>query len=372
MAVKVFAPLIGEGVEELSVVAWKKKSGDAVSEGEGLVELESDKVVTEVPSPASGVLAEVLAAKGERVRAGAIIAVVESFADDEAKPGASSDFLSPVVRKIAAEKGVDPSAVVGSGAGGRVTKEDILAFVAARDGGPPPGPSPAGQVRPHSALRRRIAERMIASQLTSAHVLAVAEADMSAVAAHRAANKDAFAEDGVKLTLSAYFVAVLAAALRRFPEMNSSWSEEGMILHPEVNVGLAVSLGDGGLIVPVLKRADTLDLLETARGVDRLAEAARTGRLGNEDVKGGTFTLTNYGTTGSLIAAPIINQPQIGILGTGTLQKRPVVIAGADGVDSIAIRPMVFLSLVFDHRALDGEAASGFLRLLKEGLENWR
>jgi 2-oxoglutarate dehydrogenase E2 component (dihydrolipoamide succinyltransferase) len=379
MSVKVFAPLIGEGVEELSVVAWKKKPGDPVTEGEGLVELESDKVVTEVPSPASGVLAEVLSADGDRVRAGAVIAIVESSAVDESAPaaagggsmGATSDFLSPVVRKIAAEKGVDPSAVAGSGAGGRVTKDDILAFVAARDAGPPPGRPRAGQVRPHSALRRRIAERMIASQMTSAHVLAVAEADMSAVAAHRAANKEAFAKEGVKLTLSAYFVSVLASALRRFPDMNSSWSEEGMILHPEVNIGLAVSLGDGGLIVPVLKRADELSLMETARGVDRLAEAARAGRLGNEDVKGGTFTLTNYGTTGSLIAAPIINQPQIGILGTGTLQKRPIVITGADGVDSIAIRPMVFISLVFDHRALDGEAASGFLRSVKDALEGW-
>jgi 2-oxoglutarate dehydrogenase E2 component (dihydrolipoamide succinyltransferase) len=153
--------------------------------------------------------------------------------------------------------------------------------------------------------------------------------------------------------------------------MNSSWSEEGMILHPEVNVGLAVSLGDGGLIVPVLRRADALDLAETARGVERLASAARAGSLGNDDVKGGTFTLTNYGTTGSLIAAPIINQPQIGILGAGSLQKRPVVIAGPDGADAVAIRTMVYLSLVFDHRAMDGEAASRFLRGVKEGLEGW-
>ena len=153
--------------------------------------------------------------------------------------------------------------------------------------------------------------------------------------------------------------------------MNASWTDEHMILHPDVNIGLAVSLGDGGLIVPVLKRADELDLFETARGVDALAEAARAGRLGNEDVKGGTFTLTNYGTTGSLIAAPIINQPQIGILGTGTLQKRPVVLTNPEGVDAIAIRTMVYISLVFDHRALDGEAASIFLRSVKEGLENW-
>lgn len=388
MSVKVYAPLIGEGVEELSVVAWKKKPGDSVAEGEGLVELESDKVVTEVPSPATGALAELLAEEGDRVKAGAVIAIIEGEAV-EGRGGspapstgvggvaASSDFLSPVVRRIAAEKGVDPTAIIGTGAGGRVTRDDILAFVAARDGAAPAGAAPAGTVpagglRPHSVLRRRIAERMIASQMTSAHVFAVAEADMSAVVAHRAAAKAGFEKEGVKLTLSAYFVSVLASALKRYPEMNSSWSEEGMVLHPEVNIGLAVSLGDGGLIVPVLKKADSLSLIETARGVDRLAAAAREGRLGNEDVKGGTFTLTNYGTTGSLFAGPIINQPQIGILGTGTVQKRPVVITDAEGADSIAIRPMVYLSLVFDHRALDGEAASGFLRLVKEGLEDWK
>ncbi len=389
MSVKVIAPLIGEGVEELSLVAWKKKPGESVAEGESLVELESDKVVTEVPSPASGTVAQLLAAEGDRVRAGATIAVIEDAAEIGAAPPsaieATAGFLSPVVRRIAAERGVDPSAVVGTGAGGRVTKEDILAFVAAREAGPSAGAAagtPAGaggaahgatraERRPHSSLRRRIAERMIDSQRTSAHVLTVAEADLSAVVAHRAANRDGFAGEGVKLTLSAYFVSVLARSLRRFPMMNSSWTDDGMLIHPEVNIGVAVSLGDGGLIVPVVRKADELGLIETAREIDRLAAAARAGELNGEDVRGGTFTLTNYGTTGSLVAAPIINQPQIGILGTGTLQKRPVVITSDSGVDSIAIRPMVYLSLVFDHRALDGEAASGFLRSVKEGLEGW-
>jgi 2-oxoglutarate dehydrogenase E2 component (dihydrolipoamide succinyltransferase) len=338
MNVKVIAPLIGEGVDELSVVAWKKKLGDSVVEGEALVELESDKVVTEVESPASGTLAEVLAAEGDKVAVGAALAVIAS---GEAGAAVSSAAVPAAVAEQAAA--AEPATVA------------------------PSGP----ELRPHSVLRKRIAERMIASQLTSAHVLTVTEVDMSAVVAHRAANKEAFAKEGVKLTLSAYFVRALAAALRRFPEMNASFTEEGMLLHPDVNVGLAVSLGDGGLIVPVVKKADSLGLIETAKRIDDLAEAARAGKLGNDDVKGGTFTLTNYGTTGSLIAAPIINQPQIGILGAGSLQKRPVIVTNAESVDEIAIRPMVYLSLVFDHRALDGEAASRFLRGVKEGLESW-
>jgi pyruvate/2-oxoglutarate dehydrogenase complex dihydrolipoamide acyltransferase (E2) component len=323
--VQVIAPLIGEGVEELNLVAWKKKVGEAIAEGEELVELESDKVTTELPSPAGGRILELLAAEGETVAVGAVIAIIEGVAAGEA--------AAPSPAATATQS--------------------------------------AAEIRPHSILRRRIAERMIASQMTSAHVLTVAEADMSAVAAHRAANKDAFAKEGIKLTFSAYFAYALGRALRRFPEMNSSWSEEGMILHPDVNLGIAVSLGDGGLIVPVLKKADALDLKETAQGIERLASAAREGALGNDDVKGGTFTLTNYGTTGSLIAAPIINQPQIGILGAGSLQKRPVVIAGPDGADAVAIRAMVYLSLVFDHRAMDGEAASRFLGMIKEALEAW-
>jgi 2-oxoglutarate dehydrogenase E2 component (dihydrolipoamide succinyltransferase) len=384
MTAKVFAPLIGEGVEELSIVEWKKKVGDSVTESESLVEVESDKVVTEVASPASGILLEILVQAGEKARAGGVLAIVGAEGEKTVglpnEAGASSpsasNFLSPLVRKIAAENGVDPALVAGTGAGGRVTKEDILAFVAPPQGGGRPGSgrvgdAPEGERRPNGALRRKIAERMIRSQLTSAHVLTVMEADMSAVVAHRAAHKEAYSSEGVRLTLSAYFVTALASALRRHPAVNSSWSDEEMILHADINIGLAVSLGEEGLIVPVLKRADTLGLEETARGIERLALAARAGKLTNEDVTGGTFTLTNYGTGASLFAAPIINQPQIGILGTGSLQKRPVVITSSEGVDSIAIRPMIYLSLVFDHRALDGESAGLFLGSVREGLENW-
>jgi 2-oxoglutarate dehydrogenase E2 component (dihydrolipoamide succinyltransferase) len=336
--VKVFAPLIGEGVEELTLVSWKKKVGDSVKEGEELVELESDKVTTEVPSPATGRIAALLAEAGTLVRAGQAIALLE-------------------------EGAIGPAA------------SDEAAAAAKPEPAPTAGPEGASAaLRPHSLLRRRIAERMIESQRTSAQVFTVAEADLSAVVAHRAAHKEAFAGEGVRLTLSAYFVSALARALRLFPEMNSSWSEEGMILHPEINIGVAVSLGgglSGGLIVPVIRRADALSLMETAHEIERLANAARSGTLGSLDVKGGTFTLTNYGATLSLFAAPIIDQPQIGILGTGSLQRRPVAVMGSDGVESIAIRPMVYLSLVFDHRAIDGEAAGLFLRGVKEGLEAW-
>jgi pyruvate/2-oxoglutarate dehydrogenase complex dihydrolipoamide acyltransferase (E2) component len=379
MKTKVFAPLIGEGVEELSLVAWRKKAGDRVGEGESLVEVESDKVLTEIPSPASGILLEVLAEAGDRIRAGAVLAVIGS-AGEEAEGGetgpSAAGFPSPLVRKLAAEHGVDIARVAGSGDGGRVTKEDILAYVEARrPAAAPPAPSsPATEEavrRPHNILRRKIAERMIQSQLTSAHVLSVIEADASAVIAHREANKEALAKDGVKLTLSAYFVSALAAALRLHPEFNSSWHEDYMILHSGIHVGVAVSLGEEGLIVPVVKRADALSLSETAREIERLSLAARAGKLEAEDVKGGTFTLTNYGTGGSLIAAPIINQPQIGILGTGAVQKRAVALTVPDGGDTICVRPMLYLSLVFDHRALDGESANRFLSAVKKGLENW-
>jgi 2-oxoglutarate dehydrogenase E2 component (dihydrolipoamide succinyltransferase) len=336
MNIKVYAPLIGEGVEELNLVAWKKKPGDPVQEGEGLVELESDKVTTEVPSPATGRIVELLAQAGDTVRAGEAIALID---------GASVEAqAAPVAQAEAAAAGAM---------------------------GPGPIPIAPGALRPHSLIRRRIAQRMIDSQRSSAHVLTVAEADMGAVVAHLEASKAGFRGEGIKLSLSAYFVHALARALRRFPEMNSSWAEEGSILYPDVNVGIAVSLGDEGLIVPVLKRADTLGLAEIARGIARLAAEAREGRLAAEDVQGATFTLTNYGATGSLLAAPIIDQPQVGILGTGSVQKRPVVVADSSGADSIAIRPMVYLSLVFDHRAMDGEAAGSFLRSVKEGLEAW-
>ncbi len=295
--------------------------------------------------------------------------------------GGGSGFISPVVSRIAAEHGVDLSQVQGTGLNGRVTKNDVLDFV--EHGKQPPAtliaqvPPPqvtAGtgdQVLKHTVIRRQIAEHMSMSQKTSPHVLTVMEADMSRVWAHRAAHKEQFARDGVKLTFTAYFIAAIVAGLKAYPMVNSTWTEEGVILHSAVNIGMATSLGDEGLIVPVIKGAENLSLLALARSVNDLAERARSKKLQPDDVRGGTFTLTNHGVAGSLFAMPIINQPQAGILGTGALQKRVIVITDSNGSDSIAVRPMVYLSFVFDHRILDGASADVFLGKVKSTLESW-
>lgn len=222
-----------------------------------------------------------------------------------------------------------------------------------------------------SPMRRAIAVRMLASKHTSPHVTTVMEADLQRVIAHYNNNKQAFARDGVKLTYTAYFTAAAVQALRAFPLVNSSWSDAGIQLHPHINLGLAVSLGEEGLIVPVLKGAQELSLIGLARAIGDLATRAREHRLQPQDVRDGTFTITNHGISGSLFATPIINQPQCAILGVGAIQKRVVVIEDPNGGDSIAIRPMVYLSLTFDHRILDGASADGFLDKVVQVLENW-
>jgi len=218
----------------------------------------------------------------------------------------------------------------------------------------------------HTVIRKQIAEHMVQSKHTSPHVLTVMEADMSRVAKHRSANRDIFARDGIKLTYTAYFIMAIVAGLKNYPTVNSSWTDEGILVHKSVNIGMATSLGEEGLIVPVIKGADNLSLLAMARAVNDLADRARSKKLQPDEVKGGTFTLTNHGISGSLLAFPVINQPQCGILGVGAMQKRVVVID-----DAIAIRPMVYLSFVFDHRILDGASADWFLMKVKETLENW-
>lgn len=212
---------------------------------------------------------------------------------------------------------------------------------------------------------------MVRSKHTSPHVSTIMEADMSKVIAHRQRNKELFARDGVNLTFTAYFIAASISALKKFPMVNSSWDEEGIRIHEQINIGVAASLGDEGLIVPVIKNADSLSLLGLARAINDLASRARSRQLKPDDVQGGTFTITNHGVSGSLFAMPIINQPQCAILGVGAIQKRVVVIQDSDGQDLIAIRPMVYLSLTFDHRIMDGAIADYFLAAVVEYLENW-
>ncbi len=404
MATKVLVPRLGEGVDELTIVKWLKKEGDSVKEMESLLEVETDKVVTEIPSPATGAVLKILIPENTPARVGEVMAwigqpgesvsvssdpvpgetklKVESQTSDErlmihrpsSAVGTGSGFLSPVVRKIAAEQNLDLSQVSGTGLNGRITKQDVLAHLEHAATKPSTMARATGTrdtLLPVTSVRKQIAERMQQSKQISPHVLTVMEADMSRVAAHRLANKAAFANDGVNLTYTAYFISAIAVALKAHPLVNSSWTEQGIQLRGEINIGMATSLGEEGLIVPVLRRADELSLLGIARLVNDLAARARSRKLRPEEVRDGTFTLTNHGTGGSLFAMPIINQPQCGILGVGVMQKRVVVVSDTDDNDAIAIRPMVYLSFVFDHRILDGASADAFLVKVKEALETW-
>ncbi|MCC6499158.1 MAG: 2-oxo acid dehydrogenase subunit E2 [Anaerolineales bacterium] len=408
MATKVLVPLLGEGVEEVTVIKWLKKEGDSVKELEPLLEVNTDKVDTEIPAPASGTVLKIVAEEGIPAKVGAVLAFigkvgesVESASISNApakteskvesqksegqpatlnlRPSTDLGFISPVVAKIAAEHGVNLQQVQGTGMNGRITKNDVLNYVengkmkeergkevvASRS--TPHATSAVGdQLIKHSVIRKSIAEHMVMSKRTSPHVLTVMEADMHRVVKHRSANKEIFSRDGVNLTFTAYFMMAIVAGLKNHPIVNSSWTDEGVLVHKAVNLGMATSLGEDGLIVPVIKGADNLSLLATARAVNDLANRARSKKLQTDEVKGGTFTLTNHGISGSLFAFPVINQPQCGILGIGAMQKRVVVID-----DAIAIRPMVYLSFVFDHRILDGASADNFLMKVKETLEGW-
>ncbi len=406
MPTKVTVPLLGEGVEEVTIVNWLKAEGEAVEEYDGLVEVETDKVVTEVVSPASGTLLKIVAPnEGEVVNVDKVLAWIgqpgEELPDDDVKPKvdeparveeagqtpkapptpkgraeerpstgreSSLGFISPVVTRIAAEHQVNLSQVTGTGRGGRITKKDILTFIESGQTSPHPL---SGDLISHTITRKRIAEHMVMSKRTSPHVTTVMEADLSNVIAHRNVNKDAFIRDGARLTFTVYFVAAVAQALKAYPMVNSSWGDEGIQLHREINIGMATDLGEDGLIVPVIKRADELSLLGISRTVLDLAERARQKKLAPADVKDGSFSITNHGVSGSLFAAPIINQPQCAILGVGAIQKRVVVVTDEAGNDAMGIRPMVYLSLTFDHRILDGAGADHFLAKVVEILESW-
>ncbi len=423
MPTPVKMPQLGETVVEGTVARWLKQPGDPVQRQEPLLDITTEKIDTEVPAPAAGILLKVLAAEGTTVQVGTVIAYIgekdeendlqgpPQEAEEEKESGARSEalspqtsspapakaataakpegraFVSPVVARISAEHNISLDEVPGSGRQGRVTKKDLLAFIDARKRQLPAAHPAAGSgedevLQPLSNMRRAIAEHMTRSVRTSPHVVTIFEADMTAVVRHRAAHKEALAQKGIGLTFTPYFVAAVAAALREHPTVNSRWTDAGLAQSQRIHVGIAVAVADG-LVVPVIHDADERNLQGLARAVNDLADQARRGELSPDAVRGGTFTVTNHGTSGSLLGTPIINQPQAAILGTGRISKRAVVnsagstdappadplLPSAD--DTISIRPMCYLSLAFDHRILDGLGADRFLSSVVKRLESW-
>src|SRR5271169_1650947 len=462
MATDVVMPQMGESIFEGTITKWLKKPGDKVERDEPLFEISTDKVDAEIPSPSAGVLKEIKVNEGQTVPIQTVVAVIDgagsaaevpapapapakaaapptsatatpapppaarpaapapvAAAPTQAAPaavpprsGGERIHSSPLVRRMAAEHGIDLTTIPGTGAGGRISKQDIEAVIAA--GGtpaaappstpaavpaarltpPPPAPAAApalpavsgGQihvafesavprekmyfgnytVEPMSNMRQRIAEHMVASKRVSPHVYSVDEIDMTKVASLRAKSKDEFEKRyETKLTFMPFFVKAAVAGLRAFPTMNASLDGTNVILHKEINIGIAVAL-DWGLIVPVVKGADEKNVLGIQRTLNDLAERARSKKLKPDEVQEGTFSITNPGVFGGLFGLPVISQPNVGILGLGMIEKRPVVIN-----DSIAIRSMCYVTLSYDHRVVDGAVAHQFLHKVKETLENW-
>jgi 2-oxoglutarate dehydrogenase E2 component (dihydrolipoamide succinyltransferase) len=412
------------------VLRWLKRPGETVRENEPLIEIETDKVTVEVAAPASGVLREILKQEQEEIEPGALLGRLEplSATVPTASTASASDpgsarqrsvpasqegaapasgrrpaegALSPAVRRLLAEHGLEAAAIAASGPGGRITVEDVLRAAAAAPtrteagstqasssptqesigaGHAPSVPgqpatnqsAPAQRVVPHSAVRKRTAAHMVQSLLhTAPHVTTVFEADLSAVLRSRARSREAFAQQGVPLTLSAYFVQAAVAAIRAVPEVNSRWTDSALEIYETIHIGVATAVEGTGLVVPVLRDAGSRDLLETARGLDDLVARARTGKLTPADVRGGTFTISNHGVSGSLLAAPIvINQPQSAILGIGKLEKRAVVVEEGDE-EKVAVRPRCYVTLTLDHRALDGHQANRFMQVFVQSLNEW-
>lgn len=411
----VLMPQMGESIAEGTIVRWLKKPGDSVDLDEPLFEISTDKVDAEIPSPAAGVLVEIRAGEGETVPVNAVVAVIgeagapapppvpaggsaarggassdvastsadgpesaglERASPTEGSPGGGRRRSSPLVRRIAGEHGVDLAGVPGTGLGGRVTKHDILGFLAdPRSGGASARPEadaapayaaaePAGIV-PMSVMRKKIAEHMVLSLRTSAHVYSVFEADYTAVSRIREARKDDYERQGVKLTYMSFVMKAVAGALEAFPVLNASIDGDRIVYRKDVNLGVAVAL-DWGLIVPVVKQAAAMTVLELSRALQDLAARARAKQLRPEEVQGGTFTITNPGSYGALFGTPIINQPQVAILDVGAIEKRVAVVG-----DAIAIRTMGYLALGFDHRLIDGAVADQFMSHVKRALESF-
>ena len=395
MATHVLMPQLGESIAEGTIVRWNKRVGEQVDRDEPLFEVSTDKVDAEVPSPAGGVLAEVRVQAGETVAVDSVVATItapgEAVADSdgsasregaEAPAGAAGTadrgerraraHVSPVVRRLAREHGVDPAAVAGTGAGGRVTKDDILKHVESVQGGA--GPMLVAddrRIAPLSTMRREIAGRMLRSRRTAAHVHTVFDVDFSRVAALRETHRESYAGRGARLTFLSFVARVVVDALVEMPVLNASLTDDGAgVIHAaDVGLGIAVALDDdGGLIVPVVRDAGGKNVLELSTAIADLAERARSKHLTPEEVQGGTFTITNPGVFGSIFGMPIINQPQVAILCVGAIERRPVVI---DEAGTIAARLRAYLTLGFDHRLIDGAVADRFMARVKSGLEQF-
>jgi pyruvate dehydrogenase E2 component (dihydrolipoamide acetyltransferase) len=426
MSTDVVMPQMGESIAEGTIVRWIKKEGDQVARDEPLFEISTDKVDAEIPSPVAGIVDEIRVHEGETVPVNSVVAIIRQAdekqsekvagngaatpstaapapaAHEEAAPPPAESSppvarpsevpsaeriesrirqrSSPLVRKIAKDRNIDISKIHGTGIAGRVTKRDILDFIAASDPATsatvaaqpgPPAPSPpqsgglAGQTQPMSVMRKRIAEHMVLSRRTSAHVHSVFEVNFHRVAQIREAKKADYEKAGAKLTYLSFILKAVVEGLKAVPVVNASIDGDNIVYHEDVNIGIAVAL-DWGLIVPVIKNADGSNLLGLSRAVADLAARARSKQLKPDEVAGGTFTVTNPGVFGALFGMPIINQPQVAILGVGNVEKRPVVID-----DAIAIRPMAYLTLGYDHRLIDGAVADQFMSFVKHTLENW-
>jgi len=407
---------MGESIFEGTITKWLKKPGDKVQRDEPLFEISTDKVDAEIPAPASGILQEIKVSEGNTVQVNTVVAVIgdgsgasapapaKAAAPAPAAPAPAkkeapapppapvasapeeeedSDVRSsPLVRKLAREHNVDLAKVSGTGTGGRVTKQDVLDFVEHRAAAPAAAPAPRqasapapavipGDLVPMSQMRKIIAQRMIESRRTSAHVHSMFEVDMTRIVNLRNKLKSGFEQRyGARLTFMPFFVRAAIIALQQYPIVNSSLEGDSVRYHKHVNAGIAVAL-DWGLIVPVLKNADELNFLGLQRGITDLGERARSKKLMPADVEGATFTITNPGQFGAVFGLPIINQPNAAIMGVGGITKQPMVITDKDGADSIAIRSVVHLTLGYDHRIVDGAVADQFMAVVKKTLENW-
>ena len=409
-------PQMGESIFEGTITKWLKKPGDKVQRDEPLFEISTDKVDAEIPAPASGTLQEIKVSEGNTVQVNTVVGVIgdgngvppsapaKAAAPAPAAPASTkketlvpppapaatpredeedSDVRSsPLVRKLAREHNVDLARVSGTGTGGRVTKQDVLDFVEHRAAAPvaapasrqAPAQAPAvipGDLVPMSQMRKIIAQRMIESRRTSAHVHCMFEVDMTRIVNLRNKLKNGFEQrHGARLTFMPFFVRAAIIALQQYPIVNSSLEGDSVRYHKHVNAGIAVAL-DWGLIVPVLKSADELNFLGLQRGITDLGERARSKKLMPADVEGATFTITNPGQFGAVFGLPIINQPNVAIMGVGGITKQPMVVTDKDGADSIAIRSVVHLTLGYDHRIVDGAMADQFMAVVKKTLENW-